>query len=155
MNGELLKYMESYLANLKASILWFHAAHHVTKGQGFISDHKSLYGEIYSQMDDHFDELIEKSIALSGEESIACPLKLSLFASHFLNKHYTSPVDNTSQGIVESGIEVISNLINSVSDLYETFEASGMLTLGLDDTLSSHANQYEKYLYFLGQRFKS
>lgn len=99
--------------------------------------------------------MIEKSIALSGEESIACPLKLSMFASHFLNEHYTSPVNDNSQHIVELGIEVISNLINAVSDLYETFDSSGMLTLGLDDTLSSHANQYEKYLYFLGQRFKS
>ena len=155
MNSELVKYMEGYLAHLKASILWFHAAHHVTKGPGFLSDHKDLYGQIYSQVDDHFDELIEKSIALSGDEAVACPAKLSLSASHFLNEKYKSPVNTTSHEIVETGIEVVANLINYTSDLYEVFEDSGMLTLGLSDTLSSQASIYEKYLYFLGQRFKS
>lgn len=155
MNSELMEYMESYLAHLKACVLWFHAAHHVTKGPGFLSDHVNLYGEIYPKLDDHFDELIEKSIALSGEESIACPAKLSLFSSHFLNEKYKSPVNLSSHEIIEIGIEVVANLINSVSDIYKVFEGAGMLTLGLDDALSSQAGEYEKYLYFLGQRFKS
>ena len=155
MNNELMEYMESYLAHLKACVLWFHAAHHVTKGSGFLSDHQSLYGEIYPKLDDNFDELIEKAIALSGDESIACPLKLSLFSSHFLNEQFKSPVNLSSHEIIAIGIEIVANLINYVSDLYKIFENSGMLTLGLDDALSSHASEYEKYLYFLGQRFKS
>ena len=155
MEENLKNYMESYLAHLKSCVMWFHAAHHVTKGPGFVSDHKELYSNIYTQLDDHFDVLIEKSIALSGEESIACPLNLSALSSHILNSQYQTPANKSAQIIVEMSIEVISNLINSVSDIYEIFENSGMLTLGLDDTLSSHANEYENFLYFLGQRYKS
>ncbi len=155
MENDLNKYMQSYLAHLKACVAWFHSAHHVTKGPGFLSDHKDLYGTIYNQLDDHFDQLVEKSIALSGDESIACPLQLLSFSAHILNSRYDSPANKNSQKIVEMSIGVIANLINSVSDIYEVFESHGMLSLGLDDTLSSHANEYEKYLYFLGQRFKS
>ena len=155
MTNKLTEYMKSYLANLKASALWFHAAHHVAKGPGFISDHNNLFGDIYPKLDNHFDELIEKSIMLSGDESIACPLNLSLYTSHLLNEHYMSPVNLNSQEIIGLGIKVIAKLINSVSEIYEIFESAGMLSLGLDDTLSSHANVYEKYLYFLGQRYKS
>lgn len=155
MNQNLNEYMTSYLAHLKACVMWFHSAHHVAKGPGFIADHNDLYGEIYPKLDDHFDELVEKSIALSGDESIACPLNLSLFVSHILNEQYATPVNQSSQVIVEESIQVIANLINSVSDIYKIFEEAGMLSLGLDDALSSHASEYEKYLYFLGQRFKS
>ena len=66
-----------------------------------------------------------------------------------------SPVNQPSDQIVKEAIEVIINLINSVSEIYSEFEKAGMLTLGLDDTLSANAGEYEKYLYFLGQRYKS
>ena len=155
MNHELNDYMQGYLSHLKACVMWFHAAHHVTKGPGFLSDHDNLYGNIYKQLDDHFDALVEKSIALSGEETIACPLQLAQFAAHVLNSDYKSPVNKSSHRIVEMSIKMIANLINSTSDIYAIFDDSGMLTLGLDDTLSSHSGEYEKFLYFLGQRYKS
>ena len=155
MNTNLNDYMQSYLAHLKSCVMWFHAAHHVTKGPGFMSDHKDLYGNIYTQLDTHFDSLIEKSIALSGDESIACPLQLSVLSSHILNNQYDSPVNRSSQEIAEMSIKLVANLINSTSNIYEVFEESNMLTLGLDDTLTSHANEYENFLYFLGQRYKS
>ena len=117
MKNDLTKYMHGYLSHLKATILWFHSAHHVTKGQGFISDHRDLYGEIYSQIDDHFDQLVEKSIALSGDEIIACPAMLSLSAAHILNNHYKSPVNLSSESIIEISIEIMANLINSVSEI--------------------------------------
>ena len=80
---------------------------------------------------------------------------LSLSAAHILNNHYKSPVNLSSESIIEISIEIMANLINSVSEIYSIFQKDDMLTLGLDDTLSSHANTYEKYLYFLGQRYKS
>ena len=155
MKDNLLNYMKAYLANIKAATMWFHAAHHVAKGAGFLSDHNDLYGKIYNSLDEHFDMLVEKSIALSGDESVACPLQLSIKASHVLNKHYVSPVNQPAGQIAKEAIEVIINLINSVSEIYSEFEEAGMLTLGLDDALSANAGEYEKYLYFLGQRYKS
>ena len=51
----------SYIGFTKSVLTWFHAAHHVTKGTGFAGDHVSLYGEIYQEIIDLFDELVEKS----------------------------------------------------------------------------------------------
>ena len=68
MNQNLEEYMHAYLGHLKAIEMWLHAAHHVTKGPGFLSDHKDLYGTMYTTIGDHFDLLIEKSIGLSGSE---------------------------------------------------------------------------------------
>ena len=155
MENKLIEYMKSYLAHQKAIEMWLHAAHHVTKGKGFLSDHKDLYGSMYIQIGDHIDLLIEKSIALSGQEDVACPASLSSGASHILNSEYVSPVNLNSEEIVKNAILCVSNLINTLSSLYEIFEDSGYLTLGLQDLLGTMANEYEKYLYFLGQRYKN
>ena len=154
MELDVSAYMESYLAQLKGSVMWFHAAHHVAKGKGFVSDHRDLYNTIYSNLDDHFDILVEKSIMLSGDETIACPLSLSASASHILNKTCSSPANQDSEVIVYEAIVLVSRLINSVSEIYQKFKDSGYLTLGLEDALTSMANEYEKYLYLLGQRYK-
>ena len=87
MKHSLVEYMQGYLAHLKSVEMWIHAAHHVTKGQGFLSDHNDLYGTMYTQIGDHFDILVEKSIGLSGCEDVACPISLSMGASNILNKH--------------------------------------------------------------------
>ena len=155
MEYQFNEYMQGYIANLKASEMWFHSAHHVAKGPGFVADHKDLYTKIYNQLGDHFDLLIEKSIALSGFEDVACPVRLSLATSRILKKRYTSPVNLSSEHIVALSIECIANLINSISSLYSKYKKHGYLTLGLEDSLTSMANVYEEYLYLLGQRYKN
>ena len=40
--------------------MWFHAAHHVTKGKGFAGDHELLYGRIYESASKDFDVIVEK-----------------------------------------------------------------------------------------------
>jgi len=151
---KLTEYMQSYLCFAKAMETWFHSAHHVAKGPGFLSDHNDLYGSIYTQIGDHFDRLVEKSIALSGSEEIACPILLSQGAAKVLYEKYESPVNLHSEEIVKISIICISDLINALTSLYKRFEDSGYLTLGLEDAITSMANQYEKYLYFLGQRYR-
>ena len=155
MNHNIEEYMHAYLGQLKATEMWLHAAHHVTKGPGFISDHRDLYGVMYTKIGDHFDLLVEKSIGLSGDESVACPLRLSLSASHILNKRYMSPVNKPAYQIVKEAIGCLSDQMNALSSLYQTFEKSGYMTLGMEDALTSMANEYEGYLYFLGQRYKN
>ena len=152
---EINEYMNGYVSQLKATQLWFHSAHHVAKGKGFIADHKHLYGKIYPELDDHYDQLIEKSIALSGSEDVACPLILSKAVAHILNSKFTSPANLSSEEIVEIALNSIINLINSLSTLNEKFELSGYMTLGLDDIIGTMANSYENYLYLIGQRYKN
>jgi hypothetical protein len=38
--------------------------------------------------------------------------------------------------------------------LYMGLESNRLLTLGADDYLAAAANQYEEYIYLLGQRVK-
>tara|TARA_B100000900_G_scaffold414585_1_gene441654 strand:- start:7699 stop:8166 length:468 start_codon:yes stop_codon:yes gene_type:complete len=154
MENNINDYMEAYLGHLKSAVLWFHAAHHVTKGAGFASDHKELYGKIYSHLDDNYDLLIEKSIVLSGDEMIACPLKSSRMVKKILCTRYETPANKKSRQIVHDAIVLISDLINSLSHLYESFKVSGYLTLGMEDALTSMSSEYEQYLYLLGQRYK-
>ncbi len=154
MDYNLVEYMQGYIASLKAAKMWLHSAHHVTKGPGFLSDHNDLYGTMYVQIEDHYDILIEKSIGLSGTEEVACPLIISSATANILNKHFTSPINKSSKEIVSDAIVCISNLINSLSSLHTVFQKSGYLTLGMEDALSTMSNEYEKYLYFLGQRYK-
>ncbi len=154
MKNDLSEYMESYIGHLKAVEMWLHSAHQVAKGAGFASDHKNLYGEMYIKLGDNFDALVEKSIGLSGSEIFACPARISIAASHVLNNHYETPVEKSAVAIVKGAINCITNLISSLTSLYEKFQSEGFLTLGLDDLLSSMANEYENYLYLLGQRYK-
>ena len=146
-------YMESYIAFTKAAENWYHAAHHVAKGPGFLSDHNDLYGELYKILGEHYDALIEKSIALSGSEQFACPIIQSKAVVLILEK-YESPINKSAEEIVQLSLNLIASLINSLSSTYEYLESNSYLTLGLDDLLTSFANEYEKYLYFFGQRSK-
>ena len=66
----------------RAMIAWYHAAHHVTKGTGFGGDHVNIYGEIYTQLDEDLDMIVEKGIGLTGDETLADPVSsLSLAAT--------------------------------------------------------------------------
>ena len=146
-------YMSGYIILIKSAEMWYQSAHHVTKGPGFLSDHNDLYGNLYKDLGEHFDMLVEKSIALSGEETHACPIILSNGISKVLQE-YDSPVDKSADKIVELSLEIITSLISSLTEVYEFFESEGYLTLGLDDLLTSTASKYENYLYFFGQRSK-
>ena len=39
--------------------MWFHSAHHVTKGKGFAGDHELLYGKIYQTLTEDIDALLD------------------------------------------------------------------------------------------------
>ena len=68
----------------RAMIAWFHAAHHVTKGTGFGGDHVNIYGEIYTTLDEDLDQIVEKGIGLTGDESLADPVSSLSMAAGLL-----------------------------------------------------------------------
>lgn len=146
-------YMHGYTSLIKSAEMWYQSAHHVAKGPGFLSDHNELFGNLYKDLGEHFDLLVEKSIALSGEESCACPIMLSKSITKIF-ENYNSPVNRKIEDIIDMSIDIITSIINSLTEVYDFFESEGYLTLGLDDLLTSFANKYEQYLYFLVQRSK-
>jgi len=141
----------SYIGFTKSILTWFHAAHHVTKGTGFAGDHVSLYGEIYEEIIELFDELVEKSIVLCDSEEVACPIMLSQLEAQILS-NFESPSNKYDDQIAVLALEVIRKQISMTEDIYN--QLGSAKTLGMDDYLASSAGKYEKFEYLLGQRIK-
>ena len=134
----------------RAMIAWFHAAHHVTKGTGFGGDHVNIYGEIYTSLDEDLDQIVEKGIGLTGDESLADPVSSLSMAAGLLAQQPAS-ANQDAETIACNAFEVIKYYVQSIESIYSQFEACGM-SLGLDDLLQGLANQYETYVYLLQQR---
>ena len=134
----------------RAMIAWFHAAHHVTKGTGFGGDHVNIYGEIYTSLDEDLDQIVEKGIGLTGDESLADPVSSLSMAAGLLAQQPAS-ANQDAETIACNAFEVIKYYVKSIENVYAQFEACGM-SLGLDDLLQGLANQYETYVYLLQQR---
>ena len=137
----------------RAMIAWFHAAHHVTKGTGFGGDHVNLYGEIYTQLDEDLDGIVEKGIGLTGDETLADPVSSLSMAAGLLAQQPAS-ANQDAETIAANGLHVIKYYVEFIEKIYAQFENVGM-SLGLDDLLQGHANQYETYVYLLQQRSRT
>lgn len=137
----------------RAMIAWFHAAHHVTKGTGFGGDHVNLYGEIYTQLDEDLDGIVEKGIGLTGDETLADPVSSLSMAAGLLAQQPAS-ANQDAETIAANGLQVIKYYVDFIEKIYAQFESVGM-SLGLDDLLQGHANQYETYVYLLQQRSRT
>ena len=143
----------TYIACTKATEMWFHAAHHVTKGKGFAGDHNILYLKIYELLGGDLDSLVEKGIGLYDEEQLACPIIISKLASKMIC-NFNSPANRSDHEIACLALEVLSYHLTHLEKLYYKIVNSRDFTVGFDDLLSSMANQYERYIYMLKQRIK-
>lgn len=143
----------SFIACTKATEMWFHAAHHVTKGKGFAGDHNILYSKIYELLGDDYDSLVEKGIGLYDEEQLACPILISNLASKIVC-NYDSPSNRNDHDIAEIGLYVLIHHLNTLEEFYNQIENTENFTIGFDDLLASMANEYERYIYMLKQRLK-
>ena len=134
----------------RAMIAWYHAAHHVTKGTGFGGDHVNIYGEIYTQLDEDLDMIVEKGIGLTGDETLADPVSSLSLAATMLAQ-YPMAANQSAEMIAAAAFEISKSYIAFLEGIYAQFNACGM-SLGLDDLLQGLANQYETYVYLLQQR---
>jgi DNA-binding ferritin-like protein len=140
-------------ATARALQLWFHGAHHTTKGTAFIGDHVNLYGAIYEKLDGELDIIIEKAIGIGEDESVACPVMLTARSLELLQQ-YPSPVGLTSLALVTCAKTLVRGYLGFLQHVSEELASSGELTLGLDDFLAASANGHETIVYLLGQREK-
>ena len=143
----------SYIGCVKALSLWMHSAHHVSKGPSFGADHDLLYGKIYETVQEDFDKIIEKSIVMLKDETCACPVTITKVSAIVLSS-YGSPVEKDASVIASNAKDILGDHIIKIGDLYQKLEENKVMTLGMNDYLSSSANQYEEYYYLLGQRCK-
>jgi len=143
----------TYIACTKATEMWFHAAHHVTKGKGFAGDHNILYSKIYKLLGDDLDSLVEKGIGLYEEEQLACPIIISKLTSKMIC-NFDSPVNRSDDDIANIGLQVLSYHLKHLETFYHNVQDDHGFSIGFDDLLASMANEYERYIYMLKQRIK-
>ena len=144
-------YLLEYIAHLRAMHLWFHSAHHVTKGTGFSGDHVDLYGKIYTEIQEEVDGAIEKAVGITNDSDLACPVTIAENAVAIM-KEFGCPPGKSSDEVAEIGLLFVKAYIEFVEHLFKLFERQGRLTLGLNDQLAASANKHEEYVFLLQQR---
>jgi DNA-binding ferritin-like protein len=151
--GPMKEMLFEWPAYLRCIHLWFHGAHHVTRGVGFAGDHTQLYDRIYTEVQDEVDGAIEKIVGLCNDENLACPECLTNHALKCIKK-YKSPTKLEAGEIPQEGIRIIKDYIAFIEDCRKQLEEMGKLTLGLEDALGATCNTHETYVYLLQQRAK-
>ena len=147
---KLCQFYFSYVAYLRAAYVWFHTAHHATRGVSFAGDHVNLYTRIYEWFGDNVDGVIEKGIAQVGME-LACP-KEQLAAAAQVVCAYPSPADVSPTAIAATGLCMVKDIIEFLEEQFKCLEDCGALSLGLNDLIAAHANAIEDFVYLLKQR---
>ena len=147
---KLREFYFSYIAYLRASYVWFHSAHHATRGVSFSGDHVNLYARIYGFFSEQIDGVIEKGIAQVGIE-LACP-KEQLAAATQIVCEYPSPSSISPTAIAATGLCMVKDLIEFLEEQFTCLETCGALSLGLNDLMAAHANGIEDFVYLLKQR---
>jgi len=148
------KYMIRYIALNRAVQLMYQHLHWITKGTSFYSDHL-LFERLYLKLTEEIDQVAEKSIGLSSEES-ACPIMSTRLASKLLDSMF--PDFNTSGDasyFVECAIYLEMLFLDQNKRLYDALSKNDSITLGLDDMIMSIHSSHEENLYLLRQRYKA
>lgn len=152
--GLFAKRMSQYLGMLRAMHLWYHSAHHATRGVGFSGDHPELYGNLYSKIGAELDGAIEKAVGLSNDEEMACPVCITSLALTVMKK-YPTPPKISSLSIASTALQMENDYIALVKAVFEELESANCLSLGLNDFLMASSNDHEGHVYMLQQRIKT
>ena len=146
--------LSQYIAMLRGMQLWYHAAHHVTRGASFFGDHADAFGKLYNELSADFDKAVEKAIGLTNDEEMACPVHITKMACQVICK-YPSPVSLTALAMASCALEMEKHHNQLVDAIFHELEEAGCLTLGLDDMLMATVNDHEGHIYMLQQRVKT
>ena len=146
----LTEFYFSYVSYLRAAYVWFHSAHHASRGTSFSGDHVNLYPKIYGLFALIVDDAIEKGIAQTSID-LACPQE-QLAAATQIACCYPSPTAVSPTAIAATGLAMVSDMLQFLEEQFKRLEESGNLSLGLNDMIMSHANQIEGFVYMLKQR---
>lgn len=150
----LKKRMSQYIGLLRGMQLWYHAAHHVTRGASFFGDHADAYGKLYGELTDDFDKAVEKAIGLTNDEDMANPCNITEMALQVLHK-FPCPPTLTSLALASTALEIEKAHNELVTAMFNELESAGCLSLGLDDMLMATVNDHEGHIYMLQQRVKT
>ena len=145
--------LSEWIATHKAYVNWFHAAHHLTKGVGFAGDHESIYGKIYNQSFEYLDQIVERVIGLTNNETYACPHNITLATLKILQS-YPSPANQPALAIAAGALHLNKEYLKFLEILVLNLKSQNNLSLGTEDFIAGLCNILEEYNYLLQQRTK-
>lgn len=141
--ADLVQFYAGYLPLLRANQLWFHGAHHTTKGVGFVGDH-ALYGDIYAAYEEEFDGATELAIPVCGE---ACAAPDGM-AARLVKLIGPVPPDPVGAALAKEQ-EMVALLNETVAALRKVG-----LPIEVEQFLGDAALRHARFAYKLGQRAK-
>ena len=148
-----MQVLSDWIATHKSYVMWFQAAHHLTKGTGFAGDHQNLYGVIYEEAEDSFDAIVERVLGLTNDENVACPSHIALNTVGKLNS-LTSPSNQPPLAIAAAALELNKTYLSYLSDFLHNGKVNGLISVGTEDFIAGLCNTLETYNYKLQQRVK-
>ena len=138
---------------LRGMQIWFHGAHVLAKGTGYVGDHVGLYGRIYTELDAQIDSAMEKAVGITGDEGVVCPHLIVKTLSKMVDM-YGSPANSPSIEIGRTGLQLVTDFLTVLEVTYRALKTQDVMTLGFEDFIANLANIHEGYAYLLGQRIK-
>lgn len=138
--------MLELICTLRASQLFLHHAHLLSKGSLFIQDHEFL-GELYPELEGHFDSVSERLIGLGGEKQIDLQVVTAKVAEKLKSCPSVGVAENKT--FFQKQIEFEKSICSQIEQL-----CAGNLSQGTKQMLGDIADKSEIRQYKIGRRIK-
>ena len=143
MQSSAAKIVTTLLADLRTSH-WSHwTSLWQVKGNTYYGDHL-LLERIYTAVTDEIDTLAEKCVAFYGAESVDPVAQANMMADMLVHHAEADPIMRA--------LKIERFLQTMFAEVFDELEASGQMSLGLNDFIAAAANAHETAIYLLQQR---
>ena len=128
--------------------------HWLTHGTAYYADHQ-LFDRLYDSVTEEIDYLVEKMISLFGRECSNPVVTAEIVANNLKSiiGGFATNCDPDQLVAIALYFEILFLEINN--EFYKSMDASGGMSMGLDDLIMANHNTHENNLYLLKSRFNS
>lgn len=137
--------LQNLLAMLRATQIVHHTAHWQTKGPSFVGDH-SLFAELYGAIDDEYDTLAEKMVAMYGIEIVDMVDQLTRIST------VAKRARESDRDLMRRSLNIEEGLQTVLEAVRDGLRSEKELSMGMDNFLQGIADSHESAIYKLKQR---
>lgn len=125
--------------------------HWKAKGPTYYSDHE-LFSRLYQATAEEIDEIAEKAIGTTDDDTFINATELLSEASEFCNQYEMHHGDGMNVEFVEALLNAEREYVRLLTVIKNKFEANNSLTDGVEDFLQALCSKHEGHIYLLQQR---
>jgi DNA-binding ferritin-like protein len=140
--------LQNLLAMLRAVQIVHHTAHWQVRGEEFYGDHL-LFERLYSSIDDEFDTLAEKIVAMYGSDAVGAADQIKRIANVVERACDTTSDLHKRSLMVEEGLQTVLEAVR------DHMRKENALSMGMDNFLQGLGDKHETAVYLLQQRLAS